>query len=306
MKFGDNLRKLRKSNNISQEVLAEKVKVSRQSVSKWETGDAYPEMNNILELCKIFKCHINDLVNDSIIDMDSLDEDVKMSVVKFKSAKQKKVKALSKIMSVVARIGKVMCIISICAIVIAMIVLPTIISKIEVVDNQIVVNGSDKFTVIEKTDGVLEFRINDKLVADNKNVDSALKFKEVLSNNSKAMIITYSETSFVFMIISMVLMIYLFKHMDKLFTNINKGDTPFTLENVSHIKKMTYFMIALIIIPNITGALFEIVMQTDLNVEFELFDIIQILFLYIISYIFEYGYEIQLDSIGKMYGDENE
>ena len=306
MKFGDNLRKLRKSNNISQEVLAEKVKVSRQSVSKWETGDAYPEMNNILELCKIFKCHINDLVNDSIIDMDSLDEDVKMSVVKFKSAKQKKVKALSKIMSVVARIGKVMCIISICAIVIAMIVLPTIISKIEVVDNQIVVNGSDKFTVIEKTDGVLEFRINDKLVADNKNVDSALKFKEVLSNNSKAMIITYSETSFVFMIISMVLMIYLFKHMDKLFTNINKGDTPFTLENVSHIKKMTYFMIALIIIPNITGALFEIVMQTDLNVEFELFDIIQILFLYIISYIFEYGYEIQLDSNGKMYGDENE
>ena len=187
-----------------------------------------------------------------------------------------------------------------------MIVLPTIISKIEVVDNQIVVNGSDKFTVIEKTDGVLEFRINDKLVADNKNVDSALKFKEVLSNNSKAMIITYSETSFVFMIISMVLMIYLFKHMDKLFTNINKGDTPFTLENVSHIKKMTHFMIALIIIPNITGALFEIVMQTDLNVEFELFDIIQILFLYIISYIFEYGYEIQLDSNGKMYGDENE
>lgn len=306
MKFGDNLRKLRKSNNISQEVLAEKVKVSRQSVSKWETGDAYPEMNNILELCKIFKCHINDLVNDSIIDMDSLDEDVKMSVVKFKSAKQKKVKALSKIMSVVARIGKVMCIISICAIIITMFVLPTIISKIEVVDNQIVVNGSDKFTVIEKTDGVLEFRINDKLVADNKNVDSVLKFKEVLSNNSKAMIITYSETAFVFMIISMVLMIYLFKHMDKLFTNINKGDTPFTLENVSHIKKMTYFMIALIIIPNITGALFEIVMQTDLNVEFELFDIIQILFLYIISYIFEYGYEIQLDSNGKMYGDENE
>ena len=54
MKFGDNLRNLRKSKNISQEALAEKVKVSRQSVSKWETGEAYPEMNNILELCKIF------------------------------------------------------------------------------------------------------------------------------------------------------------------------------------------------------------------------------------------------------------
>ena len=84
MNFGQNLRNLRKSKNISQEELAERVKVSRQSVSKWETGEAYPEMNNILELCKIFHCHINDLVNDNILDIDSLDEDVKMSAVKFK------------------------------------------------------------------------------------------------------------------------------------------------------------------------------------------------------------------------------
>lgn len=38
MKFGDNLRTLRKNKKISQEALAEKVGVSRQSVSKWETG----------------------------------------------------------------------------------------------------------------------------------------------------------------------------------------------------------------------------------------------------------------------------
>lgn len=38
MKFGDNLRYLRKSKKLSQEDLAEKVGVSRQSVSKWETG----------------------------------------------------------------------------------------------------------------------------------------------------------------------------------------------------------------------------------------------------------------------------
>ena len=76
MKFGDNLKTLRKKNNISQEVLADKVGVSRQSVSKWETGDAYPEMNNILQLCKIFHCNIGELVNDNIVDIDSLDEDV--------------------------------------------------------------------------------------------------------------------------------------------------------------------------------------------------------------------------------------
>lgn len=38
MKFGDNLRNLRKSKKLSQEDLAEKMNVSRKSVSKWETG----------------------------------------------------------------------------------------------------------------------------------------------------------------------------------------------------------------------------------------------------------------------------
>ena len=107
MKFGENLKSLRKNNNLSQEQLAEKVRVSRQSVSKWETGEAYPEMNNILELCKIFKCNINDLVNDSIIDLDSLDEEIKMSVVKFKKEKQNKVKTLSKIIEILSKIGQV-------------------------------------------------------------------------------------------------------------------------------------------------------------------------------------------------------
>ena len=96
MKFGDNLRNLRKSKKISQERLAEKVGVSRQSVSKWERGEAYPEMNNILSLCEIFHCKINDLVHEDLIDIDSLGEDVKMSVVKFKKEKQNRVKGLDR------------------------------------------------------------------------------------------------------------------------------------------------------------------------------------------------------------------
>ena len=48
MKFGENLKIIRKNKKMSQEELAEKLNVSRQSVSKWETGESYPEMNNIL------------------------------------------------------------------------------------------------------------------------------------------------------------------------------------------------------------------------------------------------------------------
>ena len=111
MNFGENLKRLRKEKNISQEKLAEKVGVSRQSVSKWETGDAYPEMSNILALCSIFHCNINDLVNDNIIDLNSLDDEIKMSVVKFKEKEQKKMKGLSKAIYIIARILKILSVI---------------------------------------------------------------------------------------------------------------------------------------------------------------------------------------------------
>lgn len=304
MKFGDNLKKLRKLKKISQEELAERVGVSRQSVSKWETGDAYPEMNNILELCKIFHCHINDLVNDSIIDVDSLDEEVKMSVVKFKSAKQKQIKTLSKIMSVMAKIGRIFCTVAIPLMAIIMIILPYIVSKTEVVDNQIKYNGNEIFSIVEK-ENALQIKIGNTILADEKDELAVSRIKSVLENNN-VIKVGYTEAGLVFLIATLILMIILLKHMEDLFNNINKGDTPFTLENVNHIKKMAYYMIAIIIIPNVSGFIFELILKTDLNVDIELFDIFEILFLYIMAYIFEYGYEIQLDSNGKMYGEENE
>lgn len=66
MNLSDNLKKIRKDNNLSQEDLAEKLGVSRQSVSKWESGLAYPEMDKVLELCRIFNLNIDDLLNQDI------------------------------------------------------------------------------------------------------------------------------------------------------------------------------------------------------------------------------------------------
>ena len=63
MNLSENLKKIRKDNNLSQEDLAEKLGVSRQSVSKWESGLAYPEMDKVLELCKIFNLNIDELLN---------------------------------------------------------------------------------------------------------------------------------------------------------------------------------------------------------------------------------------------------
>lgn len=303
MKFGENLRNLRKSKKLSQEDLAEKMNVSRQSVSKWETGDAYPEMNNILELCKIFHCRINDLVNDSISDIDSLDEDVKMNVIKFKKDQQTKMKGLSKAISTIAKIGRIITLICIPVVLIFMIIFGFVIKDVEVTDNKIKWHGNDAISLIEEEDKVT-LKVNNMVLIDANNHNEISTIKDVLTNNSKLSVFIIIESAFIVLIITLYLTNVLLKSLEKLFNNIHNGDTPFTLENVGYIKKMAYLMIVLVLLPSFSGGVFEILLKMDLDIEFELFSLIEILFLFSIAYIFQYGYEIQLDSKGKMYGEE--
>ena len=306
MKFGDNLKRVRKIRKISQEDLAERLGVSRQSVSKWETGENYPSMTNIMCLCTIFKCNINELVHEDMTDINSLDEEVKMSVVKFKEEKQKKVKVLSKIVAVVSKIGRICSLVSIALVAIVAIISPIVIKNIDIKDNVISVKGNT-FTIVDEQNK-LTLKSKKLLYAEVKDERTINIIKEVVKKNidNKLLLIGYTETGYVVLCITLYLILILLSRLEKLFNNINNGDTPFTLENVEHIKKIAYLMIALIILPNISGFIFELILQKDLNIDFEMFSILEILIIFVISYIFEYGYEIQLDSKGKMYGEENE
>lgn len=66
MKLPENLKRIRKDNNLSQEQLAEKLGVSRQAVSKWESGQSYPEMDKVLMICKLFDYNIDELMNENV------------------------------------------------------------------------------------------------------------------------------------------------------------------------------------------------------------------------------------------------
>lgn len=68
MNFASNLQKLRKKENMSQEVLAERLDVTRQSVSKWESGASYPEMDKLISICKIFNVDMDTLVNGDVLE----------------------------------------------------------------------------------------------------------------------------------------------------------------------------------------------------------------------------------------------
>lgn len=69
MSLGENLQYLRKRDSITQEQLAEQLDVSRQSISKWESDTTYPEMEKIVQLCQMFHCSMDDLVQGTIKDV---------------------------------------------------------------------------------------------------------------------------------------------------------------------------------------------------------------------------------------------
>ena len=59
MIFSEKLQLIRKNKGLTQEELAEKLSVSRQAVAKWESGQGYPEITNLIQISNLF--HVTDL-----------------------------------------------------------------------------------------------------------------------------------------------------------------------------------------------------------------------------------------------------
>ena len=66
MKINEKIMNLRKKAGLSQEELAEKLNVTRQTVSKWELGTINPKMDKISEMSKIFNVTLEELTNEAV------------------------------------------------------------------------------------------------------------------------------------------------------------------------------------------------------------------------------------------------
>ncbi len=66
MEIGNKIQELRKKNNLSQEELAEKLGVARQTISKWELGETSPDLKQSKELSKVFNVSLDELVDNEL------------------------------------------------------------------------------------------------------------------------------------------------------------------------------------------------------------------------------------------------
>lgn len=62
--FHDKLYRLRKDHHLSQEELAQKLNVSRQSIRKWESGSVTPDMDKIIAISKLFHVSLDELLKE--------------------------------------------------------------------------------------------------------------------------------------------------------------------------------------------------------------------------------------------------
>ncbi len=83
MSLGKNIQFLRKLHNkMTQEELAEKMQVSRQTVSKWELDAGYPEIDKVLELCDLFSASLDNLLREDMTSFDDSYSDLRIEKVK--------------------------------------------------------------------------------------------------------------------------------------------------------------------------------------------------------------------------------
>lgn len=76
--IAENLVKLRQSQNWTQEDLSNKLHISRQAISKWETGASMPNLEALLELSKLYKITINEILEPTTCEITCFEEIIKL------------------------------------------------------------------------------------------------------------------------------------------------------------------------------------------------------------------------------------
>lgn len=82
MSLGKNIQFLRKQQKVTQEQLAERMSVSRQTISKWEADEVTPELNKLIDLSDMFACNLDNLVRENMEVQEGIYSEIMIKTVK--------------------------------------------------------------------------------------------------------------------------------------------------------------------------------------------------------------------------------
>lgn len=216
-----------------------------------------------------------------------------MSKVKLEENKQKKLNIFSKIIYIVAKIVKIATIIGAISMIITAIVIPIISSKIKYENNALNIKESN-FKIIRQDEEIKIIQNNVVLFSEDIGDSDLLdQIHNEISTIGLKNIVIFLEIAVISLTIILVLLYFVFNYVEKIFRNIHDNDSPFTKENAEYIRNVAYFLIALFIVPIITDLIANMFVNGKLNININFGDIVYILIVYSMSYIFEYGYKLE-------------
>ena len=88
VKIGKFIAERRKSVNLTQMQLAEKLSITDRAVSKWETGKSLPDSSIMLELCEILSINVNDLLSGEVVTMENYNKEAENKLIEMVKQKE--------------------------------------------------------------------------------------------------------------------------------------------------------------------------------------------------------------------------
>ena len=312
MEFKKCLKKLRIENNLTQDELGKKIGISGKVISKWESGYSMPDIEKIKVLCLIFNCDYEDLIGPG-----------KKKNKEEKNTKEKKIdqkanlndsdykvyRTVSKIMYILTKICRIALYICIPFIILGMIFIPSIISRISIDENVISYKNfkGDVYSISlddVRLNGEYTVKNGDDVVRNTINFDILKKISNAINKTSNSNIIAKIEIAFVLIFISLVISIIIFYNLEAFFKNLYEKETPFTKENISFLGTCASLMIASLVCNYIISLFIEGLTTYNIGNDLSLVNVIEVLFIFVLIYIFKYGYNLQKITNGTIYNQE--
>ena len=209
---------------------------------------------------------------------------------------QKYLRTLSKVVSILAKIGRICLMIVIPFIFIAMIALPFLMKKLDVNGN--IIKFDDATIIIN--DDYVTFKVANSDYVSNVEHQELTYIANFLTNNTKGDILLICEVSLVFIATIVIINIYVMMYAEKLFKNISEKKTPFIEENANYIRRIGHTLIIMEIVLFVFSVLLAVFFPRIDYIENKT-SIFSILIVFIIYYVFEYAVKLQEKKDTKIY-----
>ena len=224
----------------------------------------------------------------------------------------KRLKGISKFIYVVTKICEVCVTVGLVCLLLAMLVVPVLSSNVKVnfkedsgitsgtitiLDHEITYERSKTLVTINDGDNKNGLEI----VSNPKDVDAFNKAFDYLEQGNYTTAIMFVEFELLIIAIILVIEILILKKVYRFFKNVRNEETPFSKENIELLEKFGKMLIYAFVISLVSKIINSIVLSNSMNIN--LTDIMEILFVYFLLYIFKYGYKLQKETKGKIYSE---